>query len=364
MFFLLKNPFTDMYACVEVMAGSCSYLCKKRPSRRCVTTCSTALLSKDKNSARSISFSTSIPTSNAIITPVAVAGIPQLITVGLVGLCEDRNSSFMRGAGQGPDMIRKALRCDSSNSWSELGCDITEHVRDYGNSTVPLSPSCADMVSSLTPIFTDLLSKGHVPLTLGGDHSATYALCKALTPTTGPLVMLHLDAHPDLYHNFEDNPNSHASPFARICEEGMCLPGRLVQAGIRTLNAHQKEQASRFGVTVLEARHCPTSLVDTGRLLRSLIKPTDKVYLSLDIDALDPAHAPGVSHREPGGLTTRQALNFIQSCPGIIVGMDLVEYNVVRDVDGMTATVGAKLVKEMVGRIVCGADDGKGEFVY
>lgn len=109
----------------------------------------------------------------------------------------------------------------------------------------------------------------------------------------------------------------------------------------------------------MEARHCPVSLSDTARWLKGITRPTDQVHISLDIDVLDPAYAPGVSHREPGGVSTRQALNFIHSCPGTIVGMDLVEYNVDRDVDGLTATVGAKLAKEMVGRIVCGADDGR-----
>lgn len=237
---------------------------------------------------------------------------------------------------------------------SELGCDIFDHLISYGD-VKPVSPVGKDVVAALSPVFHKVLDHGHIPLTLGGDHSGTYSVFRAMASHkghAGPVVILHLDAHPDLYENFEDNTDSHASPFARICEDKLC--SKLISVGIRTLNCHQSEQASRYGVKIVEARHCPQSLEETATLLRSLIAPTDQVYISLDLDVLDPAYAPGVSHREPGGLSTRQALNFVQSCPGQVIGMDLVEYNHSRDVDGITAITVAKLVKELIGRAVVG----------
>lgn len=229
-------------------------------------------------------------------------------------------------------------------------------MSDHGD-VIPPSPLHSDVVAALAPVLHKVLDLGQIPFTLGGDHSATYSIFRALASHhahSGPLVILHLDAHPDLYENFENNLNSHASPFARICEEKLC--SKLISVGIRTLNGHQRKQAARYGVEVVEARHCPQSLGETAALLRSLIDPSAQVYISLDLDVLDPAFAPGVSHREPGGLSTRQVLNFVHSCPGRLVGMDLVEYNPSRDLDKVTAATVAKLVKELVGRAVVGPE--------
>jgi arginase family enzyme len=159
----------------------------------------------------------------------------------------------------------------------------------------------------------------------------------------GPLTILHIDAHPDLYETFEGDRYSHACPFARIMEEG--LAHRLVQVGIRTMNRHQRDQADRFGVEVLEM----TDWLDGKRP-----RTDGKVYLTVDLDGLDPAHAPGVSHHEPGGLTTREVLDLIQGLEGDLVAADLVEYNPRQDVGGITAAVAAKIVKEVAGRMMPG----------
>lgn len=141
---------------------------------------------------------------------------------------------------------------------------------------------------------------------------------------------------------FEGNALSHACPFARIMESGCAR--RLVQVGIRTLTAHHRAQIARFGVEVHEAR----SLAPRDLALR-FERP---VYLSFDMDALDPAFAPGVSHHEPGGLSVRDALHLIQGFEGRLVGADIVEFNPRRDVHDMTAMVAAKLVKEIAARLL------------
>jgi arginase len=119
-----------------------------------------------------------------------------------------------------------------------------------------------------------------------------------------------------------------------------------VQVGIRTLNAHQRRQAERFGVEIIDMRAW-----DAG--MRPRVEGA--VYLSLDLDGLDPAFAPGVSHREPGGLSTRDVLGLIHGLDGRLVGADVVEYNPRQDVGGVTAILAAKLVKEIAGRML--ADD-------
>jgi arginase family enzyme len=125
------------------------------------------------------------------------------------------------------------------------------------------------------------------------------------------LSILHFDAHPDLYDDFRGNPHSHASPFARIMETK--LAQRLVQVGIRNMNGHQREQAERFGVEVIEMKNLQDGLE---------LQFDTPVYVSVDMDGLDPAFAPGVSHREPGGLTTRQVIEIIQSIGTPVVGAD------------------------------------------
>jgi arginase family enzyme len=152
------------------------------------------------------------------------------------------------------------------------------------------------------------------------------------------LTILHIDAHADLYDSFEGDRYSHACPFARIMEEG--LAARLVQVGIRTMTRHQREQADRFQVEVIDMRRWETGV-------RPLIGPSETVYLSLDMDGIDPAFAPGVSHPEPGGLTVREVVSLIQQLDAPLVAADVVECNPEVDPSGITSYVAAKLVKEI-----------------
>ena len=154
------------------------------------------------------------------------------------------------------------------------------------------------------------------------------------------MTILHVDAHSDLYHEFEGERFSHACPFARIMEDR--LASRLIQVGIRTMNPHQRDQALRFGVEVIDMR---------AWLAGVRPRVEGEIYLSVDLDALDPAFAPGVSHHEPGGLSVREVISLIQGLEGDLIGADVVEYNPRRDVNGVTATVAAKLVKEIAGRM-------------
>jgi agmatinase len=187
----------------------------------------------------------------------------------------------------------------------------------------------------------DILARGGRPVSIGGDHSVTYPIVRATAREIPRFTILQIDAHPDLYDEFDGDRFSHACPFARILEEHSDV--RLVQAGIRTMTGHQREQATRFGVEVIDMRAWASGVRPM------LIGP---VYVSIDLDGLDPAFAPGVSHREPGGLSTRDVLDVIQSLPSPIVGADVVELNPAQDPTGVTATLAAKLVKELIGRMI------------
>jgi len=144
-----------------------------------------------------------------------------------------------------------------------------------------------------------------------------------------------------MYDEYDGNRLSHACPFARIMEEG--LAARLLQVGIRTMNPHQKKQAERFGVQVFEMRFWK----------RGMPLPLEgPLYISLDMDVLDPAYAPGISHHEPGGMTTREVLEIVKEIKGPVVGADIVEYNPSRDILDITGMVAAKLLKEISSRIL------------
>jgi arginase len=259
--------------------------------------------------------------------------------LALAGFCWDDNSSFLRGSAGAPPLIRAALASEAANRWSENGFEIDDAVlADAGD----LHPSPGDdMPARIEQIVADLLARGLRPICLGGDHAVTFPVLRAFAGRYPRLSILHFDAHPDLYDELGGNRLSHACPFARIMEEK--LAERLVQVGIRTVNGHQKEQIARFGVEVVEMRDFRDGL--------DLAFETP-VYVSFDLDGLDPAFAPGVAHREPGGLSTRQALDVIHGVRAPIVGADIVEFNPSMDPTGVTAIVCAKLVREIAGRML------------
>jgi len=262
----------------------------------------------------------------------------------LLGIPLDGNSSYLRGAAGAPVKIREAWRCDASNKWSELGTDVGAEGAFADAGDLLLSDSGDKVAEDFTEIeraISQLLEKGEQSVSLGGDHSVTYPILKAFARHYPELTIVHFDAHPDLYDEFDGSRMSHACPFARIMEDR--LAKRLVQLGIRTMVGHQREQAAKFGVEVLEMAALPTY---------ERLKIRGPVYVSFDMDVLDPAFAPGVSHREPGGMTVREAIAHLHAIEGTVVGADLVEFNPAQDVSGMTATVAAKMLKGILGKMI------------
>ena len=175
--------------------------------------------------------------------------------VVLTGVPWDGSSSFLRGAARGPSAIRDALWSPSSNSWTEDGLDLAE-ARSQGRfvdgGDVDIGATADESVRLIRDGIDRVLSGGGGVLSLGGDHSITFPILDAHARHGLRPAVLHIDAHADLYDVFEENRLSHACPFARIMEAG--LASRLVQVGIRTLTRHQREQAERFGVEIIEMR--------------------------------------------------------------------------------------------------------------
>ena len=272
-------------------------------------------------------------------TPIPITQL-QKGDIAILGIPHDLNSSFLRGPAQAPAAIRRVLHAGSANLCAETGRDLatTTNLHDIGDLTFTAG---SDDFDHITASVNEILDTGARLLTIGGDHAITYPIMRAVGKRHRPLTILQIDAHPDLYDELDGNRHSHACPFARIMEAG--LVDRLVQIGIRTLNPHQRQQADRFGVEMIEMKDW------TG--LDQLTFDTP-VYISLDLDGLDPAYTPGVSHHEPGGFTTRQIFDLIQNFPAPIIGADIVELNPTRDPIDMTAMVAAKLLKEMADKMV------------
>ena len=260
--------------------------------------------------------------------------------VVILGLPLDENSSYLRGPAEAPATIREALHSGSSNLCSESGLDLAcePGFADDGDLSLPQGEKAFDAIASAVG---ERLDAGARVLALGGDHSVTVGTVRAFAQRHPGLEILHLDAHPDLYDEFAGSRDSHACPFARIMEER--LARRLVQVGIRTMNRHQREQASRFAVEVVAMRDWRERLD---------LRLSGPLYLSIDMDVLDPSAAPGVSHREPGGATTRQVIDLVHAIDVPLVGADIVELNPRLDPSGITAMCAAKLVKEVAAKML------------
>lgn len=265
--------------------------------------------------------------------------------VSVLGIPFDANSSFLRGPAQAPKLIRQALDSDSTNLWTEDGFDLGRDgaIHDAGDLDLPNEPIPA--FAAIEAGVRQTLGLGHPLICLGGDHSISYPILKAFHMLWPDLTVLHFDAHPDLYDQLGGDRFSHACPFARIMEER--LARRLVQVGIRTMNGHQAEQAKKFGVEVVTMRTLVNPVELAGKL-----KFEGPLYISFDLDVLDPAFAPGVSHYEPSGMSVRDALTIIQGLRAPIVGADIVEYNPLRDHQSQTAMVSAKLLKEIAAAMI------------
>ncbi|XP_058764281.1 arginase 1, mitochondrial isoform X1 [Vicia villosa] len=277
-------------------------------------------------------------------------------TSSLLGVPLGHNSSFLQGPAFAPPRIREAIWCGSTNSTTEEGKDLKDArvLTDVGDVPIQEIRDCGVDDKRLMSVIGEsvklVMEEAPLrPLVLGGDHSISFPVIRAVSEKLGgPVDVLHIDAHPDNYDAYEGNIYSHASSFARVMEGDYVR--RLLQVGIRSISAEGRAQAKKFGVEQYEMRTFSRDRPFLENL--KLGEGVKGVYISIDVDCLDPAFAPGVSHIEPGGLSFRDVLNILHNLQGDVVGGDVVEFNPQRDtVDGMTAMVAAKLVRELAAKI-------------
>lgn len=268
--------------------------------------------------------------------------------VAIIGVPFDEKSCYLRGASKGPQAIRAASTEKAINPWTELGLNLEKEITIVDLGDVDVSGGASKVFARVEKSIINILEKNAVPIILGGDHSLSYPVIKAFSRKFNSLDILHFDAHPDLYEELYGDRFSHACPFARVVEKG--LVRNLIQVGIRASTGGQRDKASKHRVQTLwmkDLKEVPC------------LKFSNPLFISFDMDALDPAFAPGVSHHEPGGLSTRQVISMIHALKAQIVGMDVVELNPDRDTSGITAAAAVKIIKEVVGKIIIESSSSK-----
>jgi len=260
--------------------------------------------------------------------------------IAILGVPYDGKSSYLKGSCQGPQAIRAASTGEAINAWTELGVDLEDAVTIVDLGDVDASGDFTDISLRVEEKVSEILGRDGVPIVLGGDHSISLPVVRAMAHKYSALDILHFDAHPDLYEELYGDRFSHACPFARILEEG--LTANLVQIGIRASTGDHKRKAADFGVRTIAMKNWHDDLK---------LAFSNPLYISFDVDVLDPAFAPGVSHHEPGGLSTRQVINLLHALEADVVGMDVVEVNPTRDVSGITAAAAAKIIMEAAAKM-------------
>lgn len=268
-----------------------------------------------------------------------------------VGIPMDIGTSNRSGTRHGPRQIRaESCMLRPYNMATRAAPFSRLQVADIGDvaiNTFDLKKS----VDIITTAYKEILAHDCTPLTLGGDHTITYPILRAMRDKYGPIALIHVDAHADINDEMFGEKIAHGTPFRRAFEDGCLQPNKVFQIGLRGTgySPDDFDWSRQQGFTVVQAEAC------WGRSLAPVMADIcrtigdAKVYLSYDIDSLDPAFAPGTGTVEIGGLTTWQALEIIRGCAGLhLVGGDLVEVAPPLDPSGNTALIGANLLYEML----------------
>ncbi len=273
------------------------------------------------------------------------------LDVAFIGVPLDIATSNRPGTRLGPRQIRDESRMLRPYNMATRAAPFDSlQVADIGD--VPINtfhlPKAVDIISRF---YDEVLGHGCIPLTLGGDHLITLPILRAVAKKHGPVGLIHIDAHADVNEHMFGEPLAHGTPFRRAQEEGLLATGKVVQVGLRGTGyaAEDFDWCRQQGFRVVTAEECwYRSLEPLMAEVREQMGDTP-VYVTFDIDGLDPSVAPGTGTVEMGGLTSAQGLELVRGTAGLnIVGGDLVEVSPPYDTSGNTALMGATLLYEML----------------
>jgi agmatinase len=271
------------------------------------------------------------------------------VDVGIIGIPFDGACLDSPGTRYGPRGIRHLSWAVSEyNLALEVNPFERHRIADCGD--VLMHPWSIDKASeSITQAVTILLDKDILPVCVGGDHFVTYPILKAISQRHGPVAVVHFDSHLDTEDELHGERYHNASMFRRGIEEGFIIPDKLLSVGIRLIDLHSAldfhtDRNSRV-ITNVELKEIgPEGLRQALQSFKDI-----QVYVTFDIDFVDPAYAPGTGAPEPGGFTSFEALQLVRSLQGLnIIGADLVEVSPPLDVRNMTSLLGVKILYEMI----------------
>jgi guanidinobutyrase len=276
---------------------------------------------------------------------------PQGLDACFVGVPFDLGTSHRGGTRFGPRQIRaESTLIRPYNMGTRAAPFDSLQVADLGD--VPTNPyNLADSVDRIEKFYEPIFAAGCVPMTLGGDHTITLPILRAAKKHIGPVGLIHIDAHADINEQMFGEDVAHGTTFRRAFEEELLQPERVAQIGLRGsgYSAEDFDWSRDSGFRVVPAEECwHRSLTPLIEEIKAQIG-AGPVYISFDIDALDPSLAPGCGTPEMGGLTGPQALELVRGCWGMeLIGCDLVEVSPPYDPSGNTALMGANLLFEML----------------
>ena len=273
------------------------------------------------------------------------------LDVAFVGIPMDIGTSWRSGTRMGPKQIREqSAMIRPYNIQTGAAPFDALHCADIGDVAINTF-SLSDSIRIITEAYDAILSHDVIPATLGGDHTLTLPVLRSIAKKHGPVALVHVDAHADVNEHMFGVAEAHGTVFRRAREEGLIVPDKVFQIGLRGsgYTADDFREAAGWGFNQYLAPDLwHKSLTPLAAEIKQKIG-NHKTYVTYDIDSLDPAFAPGTGTPEIGGLTTPQALELVRGLRGLnIVGVDLVEVSPPYDTSGNTALTGANILFELL----------------
>ncbi len=275
---------------------------------------------------------------------------PEELDVALLGIPFDGGTTYRPGPRFGPRHVRQQSAI--IRPWNPV-LDVNPfakyRIADFGDFSVnPLS--IEDTFRRVEDQMKPVLDAGVLPVSVGGDHSISLPLLRSIAKVHGPVALIQFDAHNDLWDEYFGSKLSHGTPFRRAIEEGLLLDGKFLQVGLRgqVYSEHDFDFARQHKIRMITAEEYHKGGIALYRRHLHAFR-NQPVYVTLDIDCVDPAYAPGTGTPQVGGFTSMQILELVRELKGLqIVGCDLVEVSPPYDSAEITSLLAANLLYELL----------------